>query len=347
MSTIPQSNPPVHIGVDIAKASFQADLPGKSRNFPNNPTGHRKFADSLPAGAFIVMEATGSYHLALLRFLQSSAIPAAVVNPTRVRAFAKAIGILAKTDPVDAALLSRFGAATLPPAAAAPHPDRAALKELCTVRDALLTESINWTNLAEHHQTKEARRFAQTRLAQVKRDLAKIEKRIGALLERSCELSAAAGVLLGCKGVGPVTTAILLSSMPELGHLNRSEAASLAGLAPYANDSGSHHGKRRIRAGRPRVKRALYLAALSAVRHHPTLRPYFKSLRDRGKLPKVALVAVGRKLLTILNARLKEFYQSQLKANALAPTALSGAMTSAENGVITSSEAERHGDPSP
>ena len=348
MSTIPQSHPPVHIGVDIAKASFQADLQWKSRNFPNTPTGHRKLAAALPAGAFIVMEATGSYHLALLRFLHSSAIPAAVVNPTRVRAFAKAIGIMAKTDPVDAALLSRFGAATQPPAAVAPHPDRAALKELCTVRDALLTESINWTNLAEHHQTKEARRFAQTRLAQVKRDLAKVEKRIGVLLRASRELSAAAGVLLDCKGVGPVTTAILLSSMPELGHLNRSEAGSLAGLAPYANDSGSHNGKRRIRAGRPRVKRALYLAALSGVRYHPTLRPYYKSLRDRGKLPKVALVAVARKLLTILNAKLKEFYQAQMQQdNAVATIALAGAMASAENGAITSSEAERHGDPSP
>lgn len=347
MSTIPQSNPPVHIGVDIAKASFQADLLGKSRNFPNTAKGHRDFASKLPQGAFIVMEATGSYHLALLRHLQSLEIPAAVVNPARVRAFAKAIGIMAKTDPVDACLLSRFGAATQPPAAMAADPDRVALKELCTVRDALLAESINWTNLIEHHQTKEARRFAEARLAQVKRDLAKVEKRIAVLLEASRELSSAASVLLGCKGIGPVTTAILLSSMPELGHLNRSEAGSLAGLAPYANDSGSHNGKRRIRAGRPRVKRALYLAALSAVRHHPTLRPYYKALRERGKPAKVALVAVARKLLSILNARLKEFYQSHQQENAVGPVASVGAMTSAENGLNNSSEAERHGDPSP
>lgn len=347
MSTIPQSYPPVHIGVDIAKASFQADLLGKSTPFANTPAGHRKFAAALPAGAFITMEATGSYHLALLRFLQSLEIPAAVANPARVRAFAKASGTIAKTDPVDAILLTRFGSAMRPAVTPPADPDGTALRELCTVRDALLAEAATWRNLTEHHQSKQALRFAQTRLAQVKRDLEKVEKRIAVLLEKSRELSAVASVLLGCKGIGPVTASVLLSSMPELGHLNRKQAASLAGLAPFANDSGNHRGKRMIRAGRPRVKRALYLAALSAVRYHPTLRPKYLALRERGKPPKVALIAIARKLLTILNAKLKEFYQSQTQGNAVAPIALAGAMTSAENGLITSSEAERHGDPSP
>lgn len=348
MKTIPQFQAGVHIGVDIAKDSFQADLRGKSANFPNTAAGHRQFVKSLVPGASVVMEATGSYHIALLRHLQAAAIPAAVVNPARVRAFARALGIMAKTDPVDAALISRFGHATRPPATSAAVPDRLALKELCIVRDALLAEATNWRNLAEHHQTGEARKFAGAKLARVKLDREKVEKRIAALVQASRELSPAAAVLAGCKGVGPVTATVLLSSMPELGHINRRQAAALAGLAPYANDSGKQQGKRMIRAGRPRVKRALYLAALSAVRHHPDLKQAYLLLRSKGKPAKVALIAIARKLLVILNAMLKEHYHGdRAPARDESADAVRRAMPSAENGPRNPSEADPHGDPSP
>lgn len=347
MNQIPPSTAVVHIGVDIAKASFQADFMGKSANFPNTAKGHRDFAAKLPTGAFVVMEATGSYHLPLLRHLQSLHIPAAVANPARVRSLARALGIHAKTDPVDASLLSRFGQAIAPQPAPCKESVRSVLKELCTIRDALVTESVNWRNLIEHHQTAEGRRFAKARLAQARRDVARVEKRIAMLLGGATELSAEARILMGCKGVGPVTATVLLSWMPELGHINRRQAASLAGLAPYANDSGAQQGKRMIRGGRPRVRSALYLAAVSAIRHHPGLKASYQEMRAKGKPAKVALIAIARRLLLILNAKLKDHHDGHGNGAAIAPNAGEGAMPAAENGSHNPSEVPLHGDPSP
>ncbi len=264
MKTIEQTSQVVHVGVDVAKHSLQVDLQGTTQSFPNSKKGHLELINSLPENAMIVMEATGSYHRALHGELYAKAIPAAVLNPLRVKQFGKATGTLAKTDPVDAALLSAYGRAMLPEQSIPQSPQQVALRELVA----------EW-------------------------------------IQSSQELAALADVLGQAKGIGPVTSAVLLAEMPELGRLSRRQAAALAGLAPCANDSGTYSGKRMIRGGRPRIKKALYLAALSAIRHHPTLKPFYRSLRDKGKPAKVAIVAVARKLLTILNATLKEHYRAQ------------------------------------
>ncbi len=311
MNTIPSSNPVVHIGIDVAKASLQVDLQGKSTRFDNTPQGREALFSKLPAGAFAIMEATGSYHLPLLDLLQSRGIPAAVVNPARAKSFARASGTLAKTDPVDAAMLSAFGRAMQPAPTSPREPGRVELKELVAIREALVAETILWKNLMEHQQSTAARKLAASRLKQATLTLAKVEHRIAKLLEECASLAPAARVIRGCKGVGPVTTAVLVAEMPELGKVGRREIAALAGLAPYANDSGKSEGRRSIRAGRPKVKRALYLASLSVVRHHPDLSPAYKDLRAKGKPAKVALVAIARKLLVILNARLRDHYHSQ------------------------------------
>lgn len=310
MKTIQHTSHPVHIGIDVAKDSLQVDLQAESQSLPNTKAGRARLIASLPPQAFVVMEATGSYHLALMDELHAKQIPVAVVNPTRVKQFARARGTLAKTDPVDAALLSAFGRAMQP--APTPQQDRhcALLRELVNVRDSLIAEIIRWNNLAEHHQTAETRRIARTQAASAGKALQKIERQIADLLKDSPTLAPAARVIQECKGVGIVTGAVLLAEMPELGRIGRRQAASLAGLAPCANDSGKHEGKRMIRGGRPRVKRALYLAALSALRHHPTLRSFYQSLRKSGKPAKVAIIAVARKLLVILNAMLKQLYDS-------------------------------------
>jgi transposase len=310
MHTIPPSNPVVHIGIDVAKASLQVDLQGKSIRFDNTPQGRDELSAKLPAGAFVIMEATGSYHLPLLDLLHSRGIPAAVVNPARAKSFARASGTLAKTDPVDAAMLSAFGRAMQPTPTSPREPGRVELKELVAIREALVAETVLWKNLMEHQQSAPARKLASGRLKQATLTLAKVEQRIAKLLEESASLAPAAHVIRSCKGVGPVTTAMLVAEMPELGRVSRREIAALAGLAPYANDSGKSEGRRSIRAGRPEVKRALYLASLSVVRHHPDLSPTYKDLRAKGKPAKVALVAIARKLLVILNARLREHYHS-------------------------------------
>ncbi|MES2657105.1 MAG: IS110 family transposase [Verrucomicrobiota bacterium] len=292
----------------MAKSSLQVDLQGKSARFDNTPEGRGDLLARLPAGAFAIMEATGSYHLPLLDLLQSRGIPAAVVNPARAKSFAKARGTLAKTDPVDAAMLSAFGRAMQPASTSPREPARVELKELMAIREALVAETILWRNLMEHQQSATARKLAAGRLKQATLTLAKLEQRITRSLEQSAHLAPVAQVIRSCKGVGLVTTAVLISEMPELGRVSRREIAALAGLAPYANDSGKSEGKRSIRAGRPKVKRALYLASLSVVRHHPDLSSAYKELRAKGKPAKVALVAIARKLLVILNARLRDHY---------------------------------------
>lgn len=309
MNTIPSATPVVHIGIDVAKTSLQVDLQGATARFANTPAGHRELASRLPSHAFLVMEATGSYHLGLLAFLHAKAIPAAVVNPARAKAFAKASGTLAKTDTLDAAMLSAFGRAFNPPPSQPREPDRIKLKELLALRDQLLAQATMLENRLEHGQCAEVGKMVASLLRHNATTLGKLDKRIAALLAGSDTLACAARVIQGCKGIGPVTTAVLLAEMPELGRANRHQVAALAGLAPFANDSGNASGRRSVRAGRPRLKRALYLASLSAVRHHPKLKPAYKELRAKGKPSKVALVAIARKLLVILNAMLKEHFQ--------------------------------------
>lgn len=310
MKTIPSSVPPVHIGIDVAKDSLQVDLVGKSTRFSNTAEGHRLLAAALPPAAFVIMEATGSYHLALLRFLHRSGIPVAVVNPARARFFAKSRGTLAKTDPVDAAMLSAFGKASEPPASSPQEPGLESLGELSSVRSAFLSEITLWRNLLEHQQSAEARSHSKARLKQAIASLAKVDRQIAAMMEQSPGIAPVATVLRECKGVGIVTATVLIAEMPELGKINRREAASLAGLAPFASDSGKSHSKRMTRAGRPRVKKALYLASLSAVRFHPALKDAYKELRAKGKPAKVALIAIARRLVVILNAKLKEHYSN-------------------------------------
>jgi transposase len=308
MSTIPSATPVVHIGIDVAKTFLQVDLQGSTARFANTPQGHRELVACLPAHASIVMEATGSYHLALLAFLHAGGIPVAVINPARAKSFAKARGTLAKTDPLDAGMLSAFGRAINPPLSSPREPDRVKLKELLALRDQLQVQATMLENRLEHGQCAAVVKMVSSLLRHNTATLAKLDKQIAALLAESETLAPAARVMQGCKGIGPVTTAVLLSEMPELGRANRHQVAALAGLAPFANDSGNASGRRSVRAGRPRLKRALYLASLSAVRHHPVLKAAYKELRTKGKPAKVALIAIARRLLVILNAMLKEHF---------------------------------------
>lgn len=310
MNTIQQSSPIVHVGVDVAKHTLEVDLQGKSCSFLNTKAGRAKLIGQLPDHAFVVMEATGSYHRALLDELHACRIPTAVVNPLRVKQFAKAIGTMAKTDPLDASLLSAYGRAIQPAATNPWPPENAALRELITIRDTLLEEVRRWNNLIEHLQCATARKFARSQATSADNALARVENQIAELIESSASLAKTSEVINQIKGVGPVTSAVLLAEMPELGRISRRQAAALAGLAPYSNDSGTQSGKRMIRGGRPRIKRALYLAAISAIRHNQILKPFYQSLRAKGKPAKVAIIAVARKLMVILNARLREFYES-------------------------------------
>jgi transposase len=308
MNTLEQPNAPVHIGIDVAKATLQVDLQGKTRKLPNTAAGHQTLLGLLPGHAFIIMESTGSYHIGVQEFLQAAAIPVAIVNPVRVKNFGKARGTLAKTDPIDAALLSAYGRAFLPRPSPPRDPERVLLGELVDLRDTLGAQLTMWNNILEHQQAAAARKVSAAQAAKAAKAQADVEVLIAKHIAASETMAPIAAVLETEKGVGAVTSSVLAAKMPELGKVNRHEAAALAGLAPYADDSGKHEGKRHVKGGRPRLKRALYLAALSAIRHHPTLKPAYKVLRAAGKPAKVALIAIARKLIVILNAKLKEYY---------------------------------------
>jgi transposase len=253
----------------------------------------------------VVLEATGGWERPLQAALIAAALPVAVVNPQRVREFARASGQLAKTDAVDAVVLAHFGAALQPAARPAPDATTTALQALIRRRRqvvAMLTEEAN------HHRTASAplrERIAQ-HVAFLRAERTALDQAIAAAIAASPGLRRDAALLRTVPGVGPVVAATLLADLAELGRLGRRPIAALVGVAPFARDSGPRRGRRRCRGGRAAVRAVLYMAARTAVRHNPALALFYARLRAAGKPDKVALTAAMRKLLLILNAILRD-----------------------------------------
>lgn len=232
-------------------------------------------------------------------------MPVSVMNPARVRQFARASGHLAKTDPIDAAVLTAFGQAFAP----APTPPRSAvaikLAALVTRRAQLLELRRAETQRADTCADAALGKLFTAWLTQVKKQIAKVEALIEELLEAQEALASQVQRLDDIMGVGRITAVAVLAAMPELGQLNRGQAAALAGLAPYNRDSGNWAGQRHIGGGRAGARTALYMAALSASRSNPLLKAFYDRLIAAGKKPKVALTAVMRKLIVLMNHLLK------------------------------------------
>jgi transposase len=297
----------VYTGLDIAKASLQLHLQGKSYDLPNTSDGHAQLITRLAAvpGVHVVCEATGGYERAVVGSLHAAALPVSVLNPARVRQFARASGELAKTDPIDAAMLTAFGQAFAP----APTPPRTAtelkLAALVTRRMQLLELRVAETQRADTCADQALRKLFTPWLAQLEKQIAKVEALIEVLLQEQAPLASQVQRLDDIMGVGRLTAVMVLATMPELGTLNRRQAAALAGLCPYNRDSGQWAGKRCISGGRAEVRRALYMAALSASRTNHLLKPFHARLIAAGKPAKVALTATMRKLIVLMNHLLK------------------------------------------
>jgi transposase len=298
---------PVHAGLDIAKASLQLHLQGKSSDLSNTPPGHEQLIKRLSAipAVHVVCEATGGYERAVVAALHAAQIPVSVINPARVRQFARASGKLAKTDPIDAALLAAFGRAFTP----APTEPRTAveikLAALVTRRQQLLELRVAEEARAATCADAALRKLFTSWLAQMEKQIAKVEALIEELLAEQPVLAGQVRRLDDITGVGRLTAVMVLATLPELGTLNRRQAAALAGLCPYNRDSGQWAGKRCISGGRAEVRRALYMAALSASRSNHLLKPFYQRLVAAGKPAKVALTAVMRKLVVLMNHLLK------------------------------------------
>ena len=258
-----------------------------------------------PETCLVVVEATGGYERLLVADLLDAGHLVAVVNPRQVRDFAKALGILAKTDRIDAAVIARFGQQVEPRPLAEVHEKQGELDQLVTRRRQLVVLRTAEKNRFTMAHSKPVKRSLQLVIDTLNKEIKRIEKEILALVESDDQWQGKADILSSVPGVGNVTAAMLIAEFLELGQINRQQAAALAGLAPFNRDSGKFKGKRSISGGRRTVRTALYMAALSAKTHNPLIRKFAERLKAEGKLPKVILTACMRKLLVILNTMLK------------------------------------------
>jgi transposase len=297
----------LHAGLDVAKLSLQLHLAGDLHSLTNDPKGHAQLLKRLRAhpGAHVVCEATGGYEQPVVRALQAAGLPVSVLEAGRVRYFARAQGQRAKTDPIDAAVLTRYGDTFQP----APTPGLSAqqqqLADVTQRRHQLIHTRTMETNRADHYTDPLCRRQHRQFLKLLEKQIDECDETITALIAADAQLAWKAKRLEAIPGVGPVVAATVLAEMPELGKLNAQTVAALAGVAPYNRDSGKLTGWRHISGGRRPVRCALYMAALSAVRYDRILKDFYQRLRAAGKKPLVALTACMRKLIVLMNHLLK------------------------------------------
>jgi transposase len=298
----------VYVGIDVAKAHLDVAWGDTLWRVTNDAGGHRKLSERLVAmngSIHVICEASGGYERALLLALDRAGIDFSLVQASRVRQYARACGLLAKTDAIDAQLLARFGQAIAPRPSKTLCPAQEQLRELEAHRRHLVRLLVAEQNRRARLSHKTLLGLDQRLTSQLRKQIAQVETLLSAAIEQDQALCAKARKLTAIVGVGPRTATMLLAQMPELGQLNRRQAASLAGLAPFNRDSGSLQGKRAIFGGRRALRCGLYMAALVAARRNPILAPFYQRLRRAGKPPKLALTAIMRKLLIVLNSALK------------------------------------------
>jgi transposase len=300
----------VFVGIDIGKDRLDVHIRplGQHLVVGNDLAGLAQLATRLEADppSLIVLEASGGYERLAVIALLERGLPVAVVNPRQTRKFAAAVGRLAKTDKIDAAVLAHFADAIRPAPRAVVEGTLDRLQTLLARRRQLAV----MTNAEKQRLGKAddpiARRSLKAMLTSLDRQLAVIDKAIGRLIEADPALADKLERLKSVPGIGDVSACTLIAELPELGHASRHQIAALTGVAPINRDSGRYRGKRRIQGGRVEVRAPLYMATLVAVRHNPVIRPFYRRLRAAGKPAKVALVACMRKLVIMLNAMLRD-----------------------------------------
>lgn len=291
------------IGLDISKARLDVHSSGKHREDKNTPEGHTSLIKHLRSlhRPRVVCEATGGYETAIVTALLAAGIEVCVVQPARVRHFADAKGWLAKNDRIDARLLAAFGENIRPRLEVPASPESIHLREMLDYRRITgeqISELSNRLELASGY----LKEGLETRIAALKADLKRVEKDLAAQIAAHPDLAAKAKRMTQLKGVGPVLAATVLAYLPELGQIEDRMIASLVGVAPHPKDSGTSKFRRRVAGGRGQVRNVLYMAAIAGARSNPILKAFYNRLKiEKGKPHKVAIVAVMRKMLTVLN----------------------------------------------
>ncbi len=309
MNTLNEKNSTVYAGLDISKASLQLHLQNVHHVLDNHPEGHATLLKKIRAvgGVQIICEATGGYERGVVAALHAATQPVSVLNPARVRHFALAQGQRAKNDPIDSEVLTDYGDALRPEPTPPSEPARAELRALVQWRDQIKEQLARVRQTSEHGLPPYVARQQKKLVAHLEKQMADVEKECQKALARTPQIQEQVRRLEPLDAVGTITALSVLSHLPELGTLNRQEAAALAGLAPWVRQSGPWEGQRHIGGGRAAVRRALYMSAVVLARmKETTLGKYYARLRQAGKPAKVALTAVMRKLLLQMNRVLKE-----------------------------------------
>lgn len=294
----------VYIGVDVGKRRLDASIGGSSAcSFAYTPTGLRSLFRHVAGQRNICLccEATGGYEKRLVEGAMSKGIPIAVMNPKRVRDYARSKGILAKTDSIDAVVIASYAKQNKPSALQKQPEWQSRFEELVTRRENLVDMRKRDLNRLEHEPDAMVKRSVMRVTKVLEKEIVRIETQIESLIDDEPELKAVADRLKNVRSLGPITVYSLLAYIPELGALSDKQVTSLVGLAPFNRDSGLMRGQRKIKGGRARVRKTLYMAAVTATRYNPVLKAFYRRLKENGKPSKVALTAVMRKLLILSN----------------------------------------------
>lgn len=296
------------MGIDVSKETLDiCCVPNKVRlQVPNDSEGHRRVIEmaTQQSVGLIVLEATGGYELELVLVLSVERLPVVVINPRRIRKFADAVGITAKTDAIDAHVLAEYGRVIRPEIRSLPPEKHSRLSRLVTRRRQIV-EMLGMERNRRANNAEDVLVMVDEHIRFLERGLEKIDKQINDEIRKSPLWKQRADNLDAVKGVGPVLVSTLLAELPELGRLNKKQIAALVGVAPFNHDSGKYRGKRAIYGGRISVRNVLYMSTLTACRWNPVIKVFYERLKTAGKPEKVAIVACMRKLLVILNAMAK------------------------------------------
>lgn len=297
------------VGLDIAKLKADGCIRSLQLRLsqPSAPEGHAAMIAWMQAHdvKLAVMEASGGYERAWAQALEAAGIAVRIVDPKRVRHFAKSAGRLAKNDPIDAEMIAWFAETFADAPPRAPDAEREEFAKLVTAREALKQIKTDIGNHREHRQPRAAEKAFAAVMRSVALQLACLEAAISAKLNATARFAAKAEIIESMPGLAQHTVAGLVAWMPELGQVSNKVASALVGAAPYDDDSGNHRGERHIKGGRRDVRNLLYMAVVgAATQHNPVLKAYYRRLRAKGKDGKVAIIACMRKLIVILNTML-------------------------------------------
>ena len=304
------------IGIDVSKRELEIHSyilnSGLPSSIPNTDKGRQDLIKILLKiqRPHLVFESTGGYETPLLKLLQDHGIMASRINPNHSNSFAKALGIHAKTDKIDAEILTIFGQKLTPGITSKIDPETEVIQHYIKYRNKLMMSLHQQKMELEHEKPKCLTKIIEKSIVSLKKQILKIEEAIEKKVNQNTILKSSLAVLIETDGVGKITAYSLLTLMPELGRITNRQASSLAGLAPFNKDSGTHNGKRTLKGGRANVRKSIYMAALSASKYNPILKAFYERLQANGKPKKLALTAVMRKLLCYLNGQMKKHLDS-------------------------------------